>query len=304
MGAIQSGIYPTMITPYKNGRIDYQAVEKLVAWYKEKGCTGIFAVCQSSEMNFLSLKERKELAKRVVEFADGTMSIVASGHCADSIEAQAEEINEISSTGIDAFVLVSNRLDLHNDGDAIWIKNAEELLGKIDKEISLGIYECPRPYKRLLSADILTWCKETGRFAFIKDTCCDPDMLKERLALLTDSDIKLFNANGQTFLYSLKYGAAGYSGIMANYHPDLYVWLWENFAAKPELAEQVSAMLSMMAFTEGPAYPCTAKYYLKYEGIDMEADSRSCDKKLLTPYQKLAMEQLYATGQELRKKIG
>ena len=69
MKTIARGIYPTMITPYEDGKIDYENVKKLVEWYIEKGCSGIFAVCQSSEMWYLSLEERFELGKAVVDAA-------------------------------------------------------------------------------------------------------------------------------------------------------------------------------------------------------------------------------------------
>ena len=299
---IKDGIYPTMITPYKNGEIDYDAVRKLVEFYVEKGCTGIFAVCQSNEMHFLSLKEKVRLASEVVEQAAGRLNVVASGHTSTSLEEQAEEIDAVSETGIDAFVWVSNRLDIHNDGDKVWIQNAEKLLERTNKEIPLGIYECPKPYKRLLSTDILRWCIDTKRFAFIKDTCCDPDLLKERIELLKGSGCKLFNANGQTFLTSVKAGGSGYSGIMANFHPDLYAWLFENFKSRPEEAEELSAILSMAAFTESPAYPCTAKYYLQYEGIQMDTFARSADEKLVTEYQKEVMQQMYHLNELLRSR--
>ncbi len=297
---INSGIYPTMITPYRNGEIDYKNVKKLVDWYIENGCSGIFAVCQSSEMNFLSLGEKKELAKKVVEFADGKLSVVVSGHCSASLDGQAQEIAEINECGADAFVLVSNRFDLHNQGDEVWIENAEKLLEKIPSDIRLGIYECPMPYKRLLTPKILDWCKKTHRFEFIKDTCCNPDMLKERLEQLSDSEIKLFNANEQTLLYSLEHGCSGYSGIMANFHPNLLVWLFENFKKQPQKAQALSDALSMTAFTESPAYPCTAKYYLAYEGFDMDIYSRSSSPENLTSYQKMITQQLYRHNQALR----
>ncbi len=289
---IPSGIYPTMITPYRNGKIDYKAVKQLVDWYAEKGCHGIFAVCQSSEMNFLTLEERIELAEKVLEYADGRMSIVASGHCATSIEGQAKEINAMAKTGVKAVVWVSNRLDIHNEGDDVWLANAEKLMSLIDPDIPLGIYECPLPYKRLLTPRILEWCKSTGRFAFIKDTCCDPDMLTARLEQLRGSGIKLYNANEQTFYHSLLHGGAGYSGIMANFHPELLVWLFENFEKEPGRAEALSDLMSMTAFTEGPAYPCTAKHYLAGEGLDMTIEARSSSPRNLTSYQKLVMEQL------------
>ena len=302
MKTIKKGIYPTMITPYKNGKIDYASVEKLTQWYIREGCQGVFAVCQSSEMHFLSLKERVRLAKAVVDASEGKLDVVASGHCADSLEEQAEESNQISQTGIDAFVLVSNRLDLHNDGDKTFIENGEKLLENIDKDIPLGIYECPKPYKRLLTDEILEWMLSTKRFRFIKDTCCCPDLLKKRLEFLNGSDCALFNANEQTLVHSLKYGASGYSGIMANFHPRLLVWLFENF--ENEQSETISDILSMSAFTESPAYPCTAKYYLNLEGIPMDIYSRSADHKNLTEYQKMIVKQMYHLNNTLKKHLG
>lgn len=148
---------------------------------------------------------------------------------------------------------------------------------------------------------IIEWCKSSKRFLFIKDTCCDPDTLTDRLNQLEGSGILLYNANEQTFHHSLKHGAAGYSGIMANFHPDLLAWLQNNFETQPDRAEQLSDILSMMAFTEGPAYPCTAKYYLKNEGFNMDIYSRSSSPKNLTSYQKLCVDQMYRINERTRK---
>ena len=46
---VKGGVYPTMITPYKNGEIDYEAVDNLVEWYWKQGCDGIFAACQKQQ---------------------------------------------------------------------------------------------------------------------------------------------------------------------------------------------------------------------------------------------------------------
>ena len=38
--------------------------------------------------------------------------------------------------------------------------------------VPLGIYECPAPYHRLLTPEMLAFCAGSGRFLFIKDTSC------------------------------------------------------------------------------------------------------------------------------------
>ena len=59
-------IFTTMITPYHtDGSVDYETAIKYVDWYYENGLDGIFAVCQSSEIFYLSLEERAELNRRV-----------------------------------------------------------------------------------------------------------------------------------------------------------------------------------------------------------------------------------------------
>jgi len=51
-----------MLTPFReNGEVDYNGLEHLVHWYIKKGADGLFAVCQSSEMFFLTLEERVKI---------------------------------------------------------------------------------------------------------------------------------------------------------------------------------------------------------------------------------------------------
>jgi 4-hydroxy-tetrahydrodipicolinate synthase len=89
---IPDGVWPTMITPFReDGTIDYTALERMVDWYVDRGVAGLFAVCQSSEMFHLSLRERLDLARACVRFAAGRVPVIASGHVADAAEDQLEE---------------------------------------------------------------------------------------------------------------------------------------------------------------------------------------------------------------------
>ena len=57
------GIVPVMIMPFhEDGDIDWDGLENLIEWYIAHGAQALFAVCQSSEMQFLSLAERRDLA--------------------------------------------------------------------------------------------------------------------------------------------------------------------------------------------------------------------------------------------------
>ena len=294
-------VFTTMITPYKeDGSVDFETAEKWVEWYYEKGLTGIFAVCQSSEIFYLTLEERVELNRRVykkakeLEKAGGRpFTVVSSGHVSDTLEGQAEELNAIAASGTDALIFITNRLDVNNEGDDVFIKNAEALIEKLPKDVKLGLYECPYPYKRLVTPRILEWCVSTGRFAYMKDTCCDAAEMKKRCELLEGSDFKLLNANCQTLLESIRNGAEGYCGIMCNFHPELYVRLCMNHEKDEKQAELLQSLIGTIGFTEGGLpYPLTAKYHMGLVGMPCALTARNRVGEKLTDYQKSCVEQM------------
>lgn len=276
MNRIPGGVYPVMITPFTDeNTIDWATVDGIVEFYARMGCQGIFAVCQSSEMFCLNEDERVELARRVARTARGRMCVVASGHTSDAIEDQIRELTRVSQTGVDAVVMISNRLASPEENDDALIARMNTILKAIP-DATFGMYECPYPYKRMLTARVLKAMTQSGRFTFIKDTCCSAPLIAERMRLL-DGRVQLFNANCATALETFEAGAAGFSGIMANYFPDLLVWMYENYRAQPERARRLSSMLSIMSLVEGCGHPAAAKYHMNRIGVPMEIFCRSID---------------------------
>lgn len=294
-------IFTTMITPYKaDGRVDLETARKYVDWYFENGLDGIFAICQSSEIFYLSLEERialnktvYERAKRLERESGKQFTVVSSGHVSDTIEEQAAELNAVFNSGTDALILITNRLDINKEGDDVFIRNAEKLIKLLPENAKLGLYECPYPYKRLVTPKILDWCLSTGRFYYMKDTCCDIGIIKERCKQVEGNHFKLLNANCQTLLQSMRFGGSGYCGIMCNYHPKLYAWLGHNFENEPEKAELIQSVIGTFGFTEiGLPYPLTAKYHMNLCGIPTENIARNRKNDELNEYSKSCMKQM------------
>lgn len=277
------GVYPTMLTPFtSDNKVDYPSLAKLIDWYVEQGADGLFAVCQSSEMFLLSLEERVQVAKFVKEHAGKQVPVISSGHISCGLDDQAEEIKRIAETGVDAVILVTNRLALPSESDDVWIDNLSKLMNKIPDDICLGFYECPYPYKRVMSPKTVKFCADSGRFYFLKDTCCDAEMIRGRIEIAKGSNLKLYNANTATLLETLRNGAAGYSGVMANFQTREYQWLCRNYEKKPEEAAEVSAFLTLSSFIETHLYPAIAKNYLMRKGILGTDLCRTCDASGLT----------------------
>ena len=273
-------MWPVMLTPFtERGEVDYNALERLIAFYEEGGCSGLFAICQSSVVFYLSLEERVKIADFVKKHAH--VPVIASGHVSDGRESQLEELRRVTDTGVDAVILITNRLARNGEDPRVWMDNLMYLVDHLDPAMPLGFYECPAPYKRLMSLEELKTCAETGRFHFMKDTCCDIATLRARLEVLRGTNLRLYNANTTTLLDSLRAGAAGFSGVMASFHPELYAWLLNH--VEDSRAETVQAALTICSEIERQLYPVNAKYHLQTVGLPITLRSRTQDCRLLTP---------------------
>ncbi|MBR1558818.1 MAG: dihydrodipicolinate synthase family protein [Clostridia bacterium] len=291
MKTIANGVWPVMITPFtEDNKIDYAAVEKIIEWYDKEGVTGIFAVCQSSEMFFLTKEERLALAKFVIDNTPKHIGVVVSGHVAEAVDDQVREAQAMVDMGADAYVFISNQFARQDEGDDVAKKRIEYLVSHIEAD-AFGVYECPAPYKRLLTPEMLKWMAGTGKFSFLKDTCCELEQLKAKCDAVRGTGLKIFNANGATLLESLKMGCAGYSGVMANFHTRFYAWLCKNFEVEPERAEKMMAFLGAASTIECQVYPVNAKYHMNLVGVPMSLVTRSKDPALFTSSRRLEIEQ-------------
>ncbi len=317
MKEIANGVWPVMITPFTaDNKIDYEAVQRIIDWYADHKVTGIFAVCQSSEMFFLTKEERLELAKYVIDHGhEKGMGVIASGHVAESVEDQIAEAQAIVDMGVDSYVFISNQFAVPDESEEVVKERIQYLIDHV-KADSFGIYECPYPYKRVISPELLKWIASTGKFAFLKDTCCDLDILKAKCEAVKGTSLKIFNANAATLLESMRMGVAGYSGVMANFHSDLYAWLIENYQnpAEAERVEEMMAFLGATSMVECQVYPVNCKYHMNLMGVPMTLVTRTRKPDELTwnkvttataeqyPSSKIIeIDQFYACEQMFRK---
>lgn len=255
-----NGIVPVMLTPFaEDGSVDYGSLEKLTEWYIANGANALFAVCQSSEMQFLTLPERVEMARFVMRIARGRVPVVASGHISTDLVDQKAELAAIAATGVDGIVLVTNRLDPEQKGTETFRASLKALLGALPADLPLGLYECPAPYRRLLSDDEFKLCLDSGRFAMLKDVSCDLQTVKRRIALAAGSGFAVINANAAIARDAMRAGSRGFCGVSTNIHPDLYAWLYRS--RDTALAEELAQFLVMAALFEAFGYPAIAKVY-------------------------------------------
>jgi 4-hydroxy-tetrahydrodipicolinate synthase len=109
MGSVRDifrGSLVALVTPFRGGEVDNQAVEDLVEWQIAKGTSALVISGTTGESPTLSETERTDLFRRVVTIAAGRVPVVAgtgSNHTAHVIAAsrRAEEV------GADGLLIVT-----------------------------------------------------------------------------------------------------------------------------------------------------------------------------------------------------
>jgi len=301
------GIVPVMLTPFnEKGDIDYSSLENFIEWYFSNGAAALFAVCQSSEMQKLTLKERVALSSFVVEKTGGRVPVIASGHISSNIEGQLEELVAIAGTGVDAVVLVTNRLDEKSSGYAAFKHNLMLFLDHLPSDMHLGLYECPAPFRRLLSDDEIKLCRDTGRFIVLKDVSCDLETIKRRVKLVEGTGFNIVNANAAIALDAMRAGSRGFAGVFTNFHPDLYAWLYDNKYSNDPLVDEVSTFLALSACAESMGYPGIAKLFHKRLGTIETSCSRVIEYDLIERHWAIEkiLDHIHEGSMRYREKTG
>lgn len=270
------GFIPVMLTPFHDdGRVDFDTLTRLTEYYLDAGAAGLFATCLSSEMYELTPDERLAVTRHVVQAAAGRVPVVATGTFGGPIFEQADFVKKTADAGVQAVIVISSLLADADESDDVWLENAHELLRQTDG-VPLGFYECPVPYKRLLSPQHLGELVATGRVTYHKDTSLDLAQVKDKLAASRGHRFGLYDAYMVHAVESLRAGSAGLSCIQGNFFPELVVWLCRHFD-DPDQIETVDA--GQAFFTKHmdlmhAAYPTIAKYALSRRGFPISEKTR------------------------------
>lgn len=300
MKQIRQGIYPTMITTFTaDNRVDFSGLEGLLGYYEASSCDGIFALCLSSEIFHLSDREMRQIMRFISAHRPKGMSVIASAHTSADAETAIAQLSGVLEDGADEPVLILNRLAMENESEDVVRRNAEKILSAIP-DVTFGVYECPYPYKRMASDALLDWFAKTGRIGFLKDTCCDAGRIRRRLALVQGTGLQIFNANSATLLQSLRDGGCGFSGVMANFHADLYAALYRFFLAGDARADRLQAFLTLASLMETQLYPTCCKEHLRYLGIPAAITTRSKNTAAWNETLALGVQALKTMEDEIR----
>jgi 4-hydroxy-tetrahydrodipicolinate synthase len=101
-----TGTYTAIVTPFRNGKVDFAALRRLIGRQIAGGVDGIVPVGTTGESPTLSYEEHIEVMARSVEFADGRIKVMA-GSGGNSTKEAVYLTAEAAKAGADSTLQVA-----------------------------------------------------------------------------------------------------------------------------------------------------------------------------------------------------
>lgn len=289
MKALPRGFIPVMLTPFQDDlSVDFETLRKLCNHYIATGAVGLFANCLSSEMYELSSEERLEVIRTVVDQTAGRVPVVATGTFQGTIEEMASFSNQVYELGVDAVIILNNQFVSAEESDAVFLARIRRWM-ELTPGVPFGIYECPVPYKRLVSIPVLEELLATGRLYYHKDTSLDLAQVQAKVQAGNAFHFGVYDAYMVHAKASLAAGSMGLSCIQGNFFPDLLA----QFCLRP--SEDFQAFLTDNMELMHSAYPTSAKYVLQKQGFPIGLATRR-KVEPLTEFLKAALDELLTSA--------
>ena len=100
------GSLPALITPFRDGAVDFEALESLVEWHIAEGSHGLVPVGTTGESPTLTHDEHEAVVEAVVKAVKGRIPVIAGAGSNNTVEA-IRLIKHAEKVGADAALVVT-----------------------------------------------------------------------------------------------------------------------------------------------------------------------------------------------------
>lgn len=100
------GSFPALVTPFKNGAVDYDTLKQLVEWHIAEGSHGLVPVGTTGESPTLTHKEHEAVVEEVVHAVGGRIPVIAGAGSNNTLES-IRFMQHAHKVGADAALVVT-----------------------------------------------------------------------------------------------------------------------------------------------------------------------------------------------------
>lgn len=254
------GSIPALITPFKDGAIDWAAFDAFVEWQVEQGSHGVVACGTTGESPSLSESEHLSIVERSIALVKGRIPVIA-GTGTNSTATTIEATLRAQKAGADAALVVTPYYNKPTqDGLYAHYKAVHDAT-----DLPIIIYNIPARCVVDMNIDTMSRLAELPRIAGVKDATADlnrPMLLRNRVG---DDFCQLSGEDG-TALPFLAAGGHGCISVTANIAPALCArmqdaWAAGNLREAEEIRDRLTPLNKALFVETNPSpvkYGCAA----------------------------------------------
>ncbi len=265
-----NGAYTALITPFKNGEIDEQALVNIINWQIDEGINGLVPVGTTGETPTLTHEEHARVVQICVKTTAGRVPVIAGAGSNSTAEA-VEMVEFAQKAGADGVLCVAPYYNKPNQ-EGLFLH-----FSAIASATNLPVILYNIPSRSIVDIEVQTMArlrKAHKNIAGVKDATSDMGRVNEQRAALGNDFIQLSADDMSSVGYNAQ-GGHGCISVISNVAPKLFSQMQRaslsgDYKEALRILDLLSPLMNALFLDPSPAGP---KYVAKKLGL-CEADIR------------------------------
>ena len=209
------GSFTALVTPFRNGSLDEQAIRGLIDWQIAEGTDGLVPAGTTGESPTLSHEEHRQVVEWCVEQAKGRVPVIAGAGSNSTTEA-VDLARHAEECGASAVLVVTPYYNKPTqEGLYQHFKAINDAIG-----IPILIYNIPARSVIDMSVDTMTRLFELENIAGVKDATANVVRVSQQRAAMGE-DFNQLSGEDATALGFMAHGGHGCISVTSNVAPRL-----------------------------------------------------------------------------------
>lgn len=202
-----------LITPFKDGKVNFKKLEEILNWHVECGTDAIIVCGTTGEASTMTEEERKETIKFTVDTINKRIPVIA-GTGSNNTKAAIQMSKWAESIGVDGVLVITPYYNKTTQ------KGIFEHFKAINDSINIPIilYNVPSRTGLNITPKTLLKLSDLNNVVAIKEASGDFSQLVEMKALCRDK-IDFYSGNDDQVVPLLSLGGIGVISVAANIYP-------------------------------------------------------------------------------------
>ncbi len=287
------GSVPPLVTPFRNGEVDYDAYASIIEFHIQNGSHGVLVNGTTAEPATLTIEERNRLVDVAVQTAKGRIVVVA-GTGSQSLAETTVLTAHAARAGADALLIVTPYYTRPPQRGmvAYYLELAQQ------SDLPWMVYHIPRRTAVTVTIDTLQELRERSRtFVGMKHAVNDLDFASECFGAL-GLDFKIFVGLEELSFPMMAVGACGIMNAAANVYPralaDMCEAVWKGDLREGQRLHH--RLFDLNRAVQFDTNPIPVKYMMKRLGLIADNEHRLPMARALPDLETRLDEVLVRTG--------